>query len=202
MKARYKLIRRRGIYYCEDSKTRHEWCLHTPDRQMARRILQAIWESEQMPFVSSAIAHAYMAAATSMVHENTWSDVLDLLLAEKNESPSKWRWELVRSHASLKPLWRLKVMHTRADQLFTLLREGTQATNLYLRRLHDYALDVHWLPWPILSKKCWTMALARMRRTQLLARNSKGLTPDAAQQICSSEESRESLKPTQSGDRL
>ena len=35
------------------------------------------------------------------------------------------------------------------------MESGTVSTNLYLRRLHNFALDMNWLPWPILSKKRW-----------------------------------------------
>ena len=40
-------------------------------------------------------------------------------------------------------------MHLR----FAPMREG--ATNSYLRRIHCFALDMSWLPWPVLPRKRW-----------------------------------------------
>lgn len=36
-----------------------------------------------------------------------------------------------------------------------ILEEGTASTNLYLRRIHNFALDMGWLPWPVVPKKQW-----------------------------------------------
>jgi hypothetical protein len=35
------------------------------------------------------------------------------------------------------------------------LEAGGKATNHFLRRLHNLALDLGWLPWAILPKKLW-----------------------------------------------
>ena len=29
------------------------------------------------------------------------------------------------------------------------------STNIYLRRIHNFALDMNWLPWPVLPKRRW-----------------------------------------------
>jgi integrase len=35
------------------------------------------------------------------------------------------------------------------------LERGRVATNVFLRRIHNFALDTGWLPWPVLPKKPW-----------------------------------------------
>jgi integrase len=32
---------------------------------------------------------------------------------------------------------------------------GTVSTNVYLRRLHNFCVDMNWLPWPLLPKRQW-----------------------------------------------
>jgi hypothetical protein len=36
-----------------------------------------------------------------------------------------------------------------------VLERGRVATNVFLRRVHNFALDMGWLPWPVLPKKQW-----------------------------------------------
>ena len=38
------------------------------------------------------------------------------------------------------------------------------STNLYLRRIHNFALDMSWLPWPVLPKKNWPVIRFREKR--------------------------------------
>ena len=46
-------------------------------------------------------------------------------------------------------------METTAEHLLEVLKRGSVSTNVYLRRLHNYATGMHWLPWPVLPKKQW-----------------------------------------------
>jgi integrase len=36
-----------------------------------------------------------------------------------------------------------------------VLESGSVSTNIYLRRVSNFALDMNWLPWPVLPKKRW-----------------------------------------------
>jgi len=47
----------------------------------------------------------------------------------------------------------LPILKTRATQFLKVLETGSVATNVFLRRLHNFALDMNWLPWPVLAKK-------------------------------------------------
>jgi len=44
---------------------------------------------------------------------------------------------------------------TQAEHFLKVLQNGSVSTNLYLRRIHNFALDMSWLPWPVLPKKRW-----------------------------------------------
>jgi hypothetical protein len=36
-----------------------------------------------------------------------------------------------------------------------VLKKGSVSTNVFLRRAHNYAIGMHWLPWPVLPKLHW-----------------------------------------------
>jgi integrase len=36
-----------------------------------------------------------------------------------------------------------------------VLKRGSVSTNVYLRRAHNHAIGMHWVPWPVLPKKQW-----------------------------------------------
>jgi len=44
---------------------------------------------------------------------------------------------------------------TLAEHFLKALHEGTVATNVFLRRLHNFALDMNWLLGPVIPKRQW-----------------------------------------------
>jgi hypothetical protein len=59
MKAPFRLFRRRGIYYSEDTETGEQKSLGTADKNTAQRLLHSQTESAQMGVVNLQIARAY-----------------------------------------------------------------------------------------------------------------------------------------------
>ena len=47
------------------------------------------------------------------------------------------------------------IIETQAELLLKVLNAGTVSTNVYLRRLHNFCVDMNWLPWPIIPKRQW-----------------------------------------------
>ena len=43
-------------------------------------------------------------------------------------------------------------METQPESLLTVMKNGTVATNVFLRRMHNFAVDMNWLLGPILPK--------------------------------------------------
>ncbi|HEY5069027.1 MAG TPA: tyrosine-type recombinase/integrase [Candidatus Acidoferrum sp.] len=50
-----------------------------------------------------------------------------------------------------------------------MLESKKVSTNVYLRRIHNFALDMTWLPWPVLAKKCWPAVEFKEKRGITLA---------------------------------
>jgi integrase len=48
-----------------------------------------------------------------------------------------------------------KLIETQPADLLHALERGGVSTNVFLRRLHNFALGMNWLPWPVLARKQW-----------------------------------------------
>ena len=46
---------------------------------------------------------------------------------------------------------------------------GTVSTNVYLRRLHNFCVDMNWLPWPLVPKRQWPAVEFKEKRGITLA---------------------------------
>ena len=74
---------------------------------------------------------------------------------------------------------RLKpIVETTAADLLAVLRMGTKSTNHFLRRLHNLAVGLGWLNWPLLAPKLWP-------KTEW--RKNRGITREQHQKIVSTE---------------
>ena len=47
------------------------------------------------------------------------------------------------------------IIETQGELLLRVLQMGTVSTNVYLRRLHNFCVDMNWLPWPLIPKRQW-----------------------------------------------
>jgi len=46
-------------------------------------------------------------------------------------------------------------MRLHGEHFLRVLEDGTVSTNVYPRRTHNFAIDMGWLPWPVVPKKQW-----------------------------------------------
>jgi integrase len=61
------------------------------------------------------------------------------------------------------------LLETQADHFLKTLGAGSVCTNIYLRRIHNFALNMNWLPWPVLPKKRWPAVKFKKKRGITLA---------------------------------
>jgi integrase len=57
-----------------------------------------------------------------------------------------------------------KLIDTTSEHFVQVLAAGTISTNMFLRRLHNHATRMHWLPWPVLPKRLWPAVHHKERR--------------------------------------
>ena len=58
----------------------------------------------------------------------------------------------------------LQLLETRAEHFLRVLQSGKVSTNNYLRRFHNFAADMGWLPWPVLPKRQWPPVKYKTKR--------------------------------------
>ena len=155
MKPRYRIYRRQGgLFYLFDRHTGKRESLQTADEAAARRLLHAKNEAQQQPLINRQIARAYLAVGDPQITKRTWRDVLSEIIKLKHEATHE-RWITASKDHAFDLIRDLPIFETQADHFLRALERGRVATNVFLRRIHNFALDMGWLPWPVLPKKQW-----------------------------------------------
>ena len=167
MKQRFKLYRRNnGRYYAEDTITGKQSSLGTGEKAEANRLLHARNEAAYQPAFNKQMAKTYLAAGDPRVQTRTWQEVMDYFLQSKEGlcEKSRERYESAVKDPSLNPLRQIPLLETTAETFYGVLRDGKPCTNMYLRRLHSFALQLGWLAWPILGYNQWPKLRFKERR--------------------------------------
>ena len=74
------------------------------------------------------------------------------------------RWERAAKDQAYVPLLPLIITETPAELMLKVLQSGTVSTNIYLRRLHNFCVDMNWLPWPLVPKRQWPVVRFKEKR--------------------------------------
>jgi len=157
MKTRYRLMRRgiRGdAFYCVDKQSGKRTSLRTGDEDEARQIVEAKNQAERQPVLNLQIAKAYLAGTDNGITTRTWQHALDSLIATKQDS-NQHRWRTAAKDRALDLIRHRVIIETQGETVLRVLQTGTVSTNVYLRRLHNFCVDMNWLPWPIVPKRQW-----------------------------------------------
>jgi hypothetical protein len=182
MKNRYRVFRRGwGTYYCEDLVTKKQTTLKTRDKDEAYRLVAAQNENEDAPAFSLHLARVYWKAGDPIAAQRTWQHVMDEIPKLKT-GETQHRWLTAIKDKAFASLRNLVVLETQAEHFLKVLENGSISTNIYLRRIHNFALDMNWLPWPVLPKKRWPAIKFKEKRgitlTEHLAIVSRELNPE------------------------
>lgn len=74
------------------------------------------------------------------------------------------RWSCAMADTAFDSIRTIPLLETRPEHLLRVLEAGTVSTNVFLRRLHNFALDMTWLPWPVIVKRRWPLITFRPKR--------------------------------------
>jgi integrase len=163
MKSRFILYRRSEIFYCEDSKTGKQQSLRTRDEAEAKTLLAVKNEASRQPAMNLQIAQVYLQHADPDLAMRSWRDVMDRLMSMKC-GPTKERYEMAIKDEAFDTLRNRKLLETSSEHFLTVLQAGTVSTNVYLRRFHNFAIGMHWLPWPVLPRLQWPVIEHKEKR--------------------------------------
>jgi len=169
MKNRYRVFRRGwGAFYCEDLVTKKQESLKTRDKDKAYRLVAAKNETEGAPTFSLHLARIYWKAGDPAAAKRTWQHVMDEIPKLKS-GDTQHRWLTAIRDGAFDSIRDLVVLETQAEHFLKVLENGSVSTNIYLRRIHNFALDMSWLPWPVLPKKRWPAIKFKEKRGITLA---------------------------------
>jgi len=148
------MFRRGAVYWLQHNETGKQESLRTKDRLEARRLFQARNEAHRQPVINLQIARAYLMVGDPEVAKRTWQWVMDEIVKLKREETQR-RWLVAIKDKALDGMRKLPLLETRAEHFLRVLECGKVSTNMYLRRIHNFALGMNWLPWPVLPNKQW-----------------------------------------------
>lgn len=145
---------RGSVYWCQDNETGKQETLRTKDRTTAERLFNAKNEAHQQPIINLQIARAYLLVGDPQVATRTWQFVMDEIVKLKHDE-TRVRWLVAIKDKALDGLRDLPLLETRAEQFLRALERGKVSTNVYLRRIHNFALAMNWLPVPVIPRRQW-----------------------------------------------
>ena len=164
MQLKYRLYRRRnGVFYWQENDSKKQGTLRTSERREAERLLNAMNESHRQPTLNLSLARAYLAAHDPQMVTRTWQAVMGEMATHGIPTTQDRCARAFRSKAydsiRNKPL----VQTTGADLLAIIHANGNCVAH-YLRRLHNLAVDLGWVAWPILAKRAWPKIQSQQKR--------------------------------------
>src|SRR5580658_10085522 len=154
MKTRFILFRRAGVYYSEDTVTRKQHSLRTKDEAEALTLLHSKNEAHRQPVLNLHIARTYLTATDPEIAKRTWQAPMDEMTRTKT-GPTLIRYKRAMHDRAFDIIRDLPILETHSVQFLQVLETGSVATNVFLRRLHNFALDMNWLGGPIIPKPQW-----------------------------------------------
>jgi integrase len=164
---RYRLFRRHntGIFFVEDNKTARQESLRTRDREEAERIAFHRNESERLASGHRQIAVAYLQAADPRIKTRTWAEVMDFFCAQPGGKAATLKRKVsAMKDKALAPLRALTLIETTPEHFLSALAKGTVATNCYLRKVHNLARRMKWLPDDVLCRGAWPVVRYGVKR--------------------------------------
>jgi len=163
MSSRYWIFQRKGVFYYEDTVSRKQFSLRTRDHREAETLLAAKQESARQPQLNLQMARVYLSASDPVASTRTWRDVMEAIIDMKHGETYR-RWCVAAKDKALVELEKLKLIDTRAEHFLRVLKRGTVSTNVYLRRIHNFALDMSWVPVPVIPRRQWPKVLHGEKR--------------------------------------
>jgi integrase len=173
MKARYRLfLRRKSVYYAFDNTTRKFQSLETKDPKEAQRLIMTMNEATKQPAMNLRLARVYLQHSDPAFASRTWQQVMDDV-ARTKKGDTQTRWQRAMREKPFDQIRNLLLIETRPEHLIAMLEKGTVCTNIFLRRLHNFAIDMNWLPVPVLVRKHWPKIHFKEKRGITLDEHNK-----------------------------
>lgn len=74
----------------------------------------------------------------------------------------------------------VQLIETRVEHFLQVLESGLVSTTNYLRRFHNFAVDMNWLPWPLIPKRQWPAVRFNDKRAVALEEHQRIIAAEAS----------------------
>ncbi len=98
-------------------------------------------EACRQPTLNLEIASVYLNHSDPAYATRTWQFVMDERARHKTAPPQE-RWERAMREAPFDLLRKEVLVETKAQDFLNVLAPGRVCTNIFLRRLHSYAVEM------------------------------------------------------------
>ncbi len=164
MHSKYRLFQRaQGVFYWQEIGSPKRGSLKTKDKKEAERLLVAKNEGHRQPILNLAIGRAYLAAHDPQMVTRTWQRVFDEMATHGISTTQERCARALRSRA-YDPIRENPLVETTAEDLLKILHSHGNTVGHYLRRIHNLALNLGWLAWPVLPKNAWPKIRSKRKR--------------------------------------
>jgi len=163
MKQLFSLYRRNGIYYAQNTQNGKQESLRTRDEAAASALLHSKNEASRQPSLNRQIALAYLSATDAAAASRNWKFVMDEMTATK-QGVTRHRYNIAWKDTAFDLICDLPLLETNAEHILRVLRTGGVSTNAYMRRLHNFALEMNWLPKSIVPRRQWPKPVYKEKR--------------------------------------
>src|SRR5580704_15665234 len=172
MKSRFNLFNRNGVFYSVDTETGKQHSLRTKNEAEALTLLHSKNEAHRQPVLNLQIARTYLTATDPEVASRTWQTPMDEMTRTKT-GPTRARHQVAMKDKAFDLIRNLPILETHSAHFLKVLELGTVSTNVYLRRIHNFALDMNWLAWSILPKRQWPKVKFKEKRAITLEEHQR-----------------------------
>jgi integrase len=150
----FRMYRRGRVFYAQCNETGKQTSLRTKDEETASEILGGMNRGAKDPQIQREVALATLAVCDPDSRHRAWSDVFEAYASSgKQQTRERKRREFRSQHYATicdKPL-----VDTMAEDFYGILSSCGSGTSHYLKRAHNYAVEIGWLPKPVIPSKLW-----------------------------------------------
>lgn len=133
------------------------------DRQAKNPCEPKTAKPPRVSIINLQIARAYLIVGDPAVATRTCQFVLEEIVKLKKGETER-RWKVAIKDQALNSIRQLPLMEPRAENRLRAVKKGKVSTNIYLRRIHNFALGMKWLPVPVIPVKQWRPFTTRKPR--------------------------------------
>ena len=177
MKQRFYIFRRRGTFYLQDSRNGKQQSLDTRDRSTALRLLEVKRQSVAEPGFNQLLLKTCLTTQDAQLSHRTWDTVMEQMKTHGRDSTRERCARAMRCDA-FKNLRHAKLIETRAEDFLLILNHASVSAAHYLKRLHNLALGLGWISFPVLAPRLWPKIQTKPKRAITLQEHERILAAE------------------------